>query len=33
VAGVWVAMFADHLVRDALLLRRYLSGKWKKIAV
>ncbi len=31
--GAWVAMFADLYVRGALLLVRFLSGRWQRVEV
>ena len=31
--GVWLAMFADWVVRAVLFLWRYRRGKWKQIQV
>jgi len=31
--GAWMAFAADQLLRSALVLRRYYSGKWKLIKV
>ena len=33
VAGVWLAMVADWVVRDIFFLTRYWRGSWKKIKV
>lgn len=32
-AGVWLAMVADWVVRDVFFLTRYWRGSWKKIKV
>ena len=32
-AGVWLAMVADWIVRAFLFLLRYWRGRWKKIKV
>ncbi len=29
--GAWIAMFADQIVRTAMMLYRYYSGKWRSI--
>ena len=29
--GAWIALAADQLLRSALVLARYQSGKWKMI--
>ena len=31
--GAWLAMFADLVVRGALLFGRFLSGRWREIQV
>ena len=31
--GAWLAMFADLVVRGALLFMRFLSGRWREIQV
>jgi putative MATE family efflux protein len=31
--GAWLAMFADLIVRGALLFMRFLSGRWREIQV
>ncbi|MCL2498528.1 MAG: MATE family efflux transporter, partial [Symbiobacteriaceae bacterium] len=32
-SGAWVALAADQLVRSAIIIYRYRTGKWKEIQV